>query len=228
MPVLPDVLLARAAADLGAAADSRAPADRLAAADPTGPQAVSTAISPALTPAVVLTRRTPRNMQPGCISIELHLMAQESSDTPESGGTPRFGDLLALARLSWVRQMSGGLEAMGYGEYRRSDAAVMRLLQRGPISIGRLAQRTGVTRQAARKMVDSLERRGLAMTSRHESDSRQTNVLLTDAGASYACAVVDVIERRNRELGERIDPADLAAADRVLRAVIVNDDGGRD
>jgi DNA-binding MarR family transcriptional regulator len=146
---------------------------------------------------------------------------------PESNAAHRFGDLLALARLSWVRQMSDGLAAIGYDEYRRSDAAVMRLLQRGPISIGRLAETTGVTRQAARKMVDSLERRGFASTSRDESDSRQINVLLTGDGASYADAVVAVIERLNRELDERVDPSDLAAAERVLRTVIAYEDESR-
>lgn len=152
-------------------------------------------------------------------------METESNPPHQFGDAPhRFGDLLALARLSWVRQMSSGLAAMGYEEYRRSDAAVMRLLQRGPISIGRLGDTMDVTRQAARKIVNSLERRGFAATSRDESDARQLNVLLTDDGASYATAVVAVIEFVNRELDERVDPADRAAAVRVLRTVIGYDD----
>jgi DNA-binding MarR family transcriptional regulator len=134
----------------------------------------------------------------------------------------QFGDLLALARLSWVSQMAGELAARGYDDYRRSDAAVMRLLQRGPTSIGRLGEATGVTRQAARKMVDGLERRGFARTSRDQSDSRQINVLLTDQGVRYASAVVAVIELLNRELRARVDPADLAGADAVLRAVLAD------
>jgi DNA-binding MarR family transcriptional regulator len=116
--------------------------------------------------------------------------------------------------------MASGLAAMGYDDYRRSDAAVMRLLQRGPLSIGRLGEATGVTRQAARKIADGLERRGFATTSRDESDSRQINVLLTDEGARYASAVVATIERLNRELCARVDAADLAGADTVLRAVL--------
>lgn len=45
--------------------------------------------------------------------------------TQESRGPHRFGDLLALARQSWVAEMARGLAAMGYGDYHRSDAAVM-------------------------------------------------------------------------------------------------------
>ncbi|MDA8381132.1 MAG: MarR family transcriptional regulator [Actinomycetota bacterium] len=138
----------------------------------------------------------------------------------------RFGDLLALARQSWVRQMASGLNALGYLDYRRSDAAVMRLLQRGPLSIGRLGEALGVTRQAARKVADGLERRGLAVTARDEQDSRQVNIVLTPGGEAYARAVVAVIDRLNEELRQRVDPDQLMAADAVLR-VVLHDDRSR-
>ena len=145
----------------------------------------------------------------------------------ESNANYRFGDLLALARLSWVGQMAEQLAAMGYHDYRRSDAAVMRLLQRGPMSIGRLGQASGVTRQAARKIVNGLERRGFATTSRDESDSRQINIRLTNEGMQYAGAVVAVIERLNSELSARVDSADLATAESVLRTVIAHARGSQ-
>jgi DNA-binding MarR family transcriptional regulator len=135
----------------------------------------------------------------------------------------RFGDLLALARQSWVSQMAGGLSELGYEDYRRSDAVAVRLLQRGPISIGRFGSALGVTRQAARKAADGLEKRGFASMKRDPSDSRQINVALTDEGERYARAVTQVIERLNRDLSDRVDPADLASADRVLRAVLSDD-----
>jgi DNA-binding MarR family transcriptional regulator len=135
----------------------------------------------------------------------------------------RFGDLLALARQSWIRQMAGSLGALGYDDYRRSDAAVMRTLLRGPMSIGGLGDALGVTRQAARKVVDGLERRGFANTARDDRDTRQVNVFLTANGEAYADAVVAVIERLNRDLSRRLDPAALVAADGVLRAVLADD-----
>jgi len=119
--------------------------------------------------------------------------------------------------------MAEGLGARGYDDYRRSDAAVMRILLRGPMSIGRLGEALGVTRQAARKVVDGLERRRLATTARGDRDSRQVNVFLTADGAAYADAVVAVIERLNRDLSQTVDPAALAAADAVLRAVLADD-----
>ena len=49
------------------------------------------------------------------------------------------------------------------------------------------------------------------------------NVILTSRGESYAQAVIAVIERLNRDIGERVDPAQLSAADAVLRAVLADE-----
>lgn len=133
----------------------------------------------------------------------------------------RFGDLLALARRAWVREMAARLEDAGYSEYRRSDAAALRLLARGgPVAIGELGSLLGVTRQAARKLADSLLQRGYASVERDAADARRLNVTLTRRGSAYARAIVDVIEALNRELAQRVDPAQLRAADAVLRASI--------
>jgi len=141
----------------------------------------------------------------------------------QSSSTYRFGDLLALARQSWITQMARGLEALGYDEYRRSDAAVVRQLQRGPMSIGRLGAALGVTRQAARKVADGLERRGFATMARDQEDSRQVNVVLTAEGAAYARAVRRVIDRLNRDLCRRVELVDLTGADAVLRASLADE-----
>jgi predicted alpha-1,6-mannanase (GH76 family) len=63
-----------------------------------------------------------------------------------------------------------------------------------------------------------------ARTERDASDSRVLNVVLTPAGTAYARAVAEVIHALNREFRRRVDPAQLAAADAVLRAVLVDDD----
>lgn len=146
---------------------------------------------------------------------------------PPSNDRSPFGDLLALARQSWIRQMAEALRAMGYGDYRRTDAAAVRLLARGPASIGRVGEVLGITRQAARKVVDGLERRGLAATARDADDARQVNAVLTPEGAAYAQAVTTVVRRLDRDLVRRVDAAALAGAETVLRAVIADDHGRR-
>lgn len=116
--------------------------------------------------------------------------------------------------------MASGLEALGYRDYRRSDAVVVRMLSARSMSVGKLGEALGVTRQAARKVVRGLEQRGLATTERDRFDARQVMVVLTTNGKAYERALSDVIDRLNGELTERVDRAHLAATDSVLRAVL--------
>ena len=141
----------------------------------------------------------------------------------ESTAAYRFGDLVALARLSWVGEVTSRLERLGYTGFRRGDAAVMRVLWRGPLPVGRLGAGLGVTRQAARKIADALEQRGYATTERDSRDTRQLNVSLTPVGRDYARAVIAITEELNREVAGRVSPDQLAAADIVLRAALFDD-----
>jgi DNA-binding MarR family transcriptional regulator len=141
----------------------------------------------------------------------------------ESTPAYRFGDLVALARLSWLGEVTSRLERLGYPGFRRGDSAVMRVLWQAPRPVGRLGTDLGVTRQAARKIADALEQRGYATTERDSRDTRQLNVTLTAVGRDYARAVIAVTEELNREVARRVTPAQLAAADTVLRAALFDD-----
>jgi len=143
---------------------------------------------------------------------------------PEKSSPPYlFGDLLALARQSWVAEIALRLERRGYADYRRNDAGVLRLLSRAPVTVGVLGAALGITRQAARKLADALERRGYARTEPDARDARRVNVLLTEEGREYARAIVEVVEGLNRELAARVGADDLRAADAVLRATLDGD-----
>ena len=142
-----------------------------------------------------------------------------------STGPHLFGDLLALARESWVAQMVAALGNLGYPGYRRTDALVMRRLLASRLAVTRVGSLLGVTRQAGRKVVDGLLDRGYAATERDDQDRRRVNVILTPTGRAYARAVVQAITSLNRGLADRVDHGDLEAAGRVLRAVL--DEGDR-
>jgi DNA-binding MarR family transcriptional regulator len=132
----------------------------------------------------------------------------------------RFGDLLALTRQGWVRRMARELAGRGYPDYRITDAATMRLLMVGPVSIGRLGVVLGVTRQAARKVVRGLEHRGYATTEADPADARRVMVVATESGLAYARAVRSAIRSLNRSVEQRVSAEQLVAADVVLRAAI--------
>lgn len=141
----------------------------------------------------------------------------------DATGDYRFGDLLALARRSWIRRMGDELDRRGYPGYRAADAASLRMLLRGPLPVGHLGRVLGITRQAARKVARQLEQRGYATTVADPDDARKVVVALTDEGRAYALAIVEVIAALNRALAERVGPGELAAADVVLRAVMAPD-----
>ncbi|MGH9045448.1 MAG: MarR family winged helix-turn-helix transcriptional regulator [Acidimicrobiales bacterium] len=133
----------------------------------------------------------------------------------------RFGDLLAIARLAWVSAMAAGLGARGYSGYKRTDAGALRLMMRGPLSVGELGASLGISRQAARKTAAGLERRGFALATPDPSDARRTLIALSAAGRRYARAIVEVIDDLNAELAGRVRSEQLIAADVVLRESIV-------
>ncbi len=144
--------------------------------------------------------------------------------TSDATGNYRFGDLLALARRSWIRRMGDELDRRGYPGYRVADAASMRMLLQAPLSIGSLGSTLGVTRQAARKVARQLHQRGYATTASDPDDARKVVVVLTDEGRAYARAIVEVIASLNQTLAQRVSPDQLVAADTVLRAAMTDDD----
>lgn len=137
-----------------------------------------------------------------------------------------FGDLLALARRSWIAQVRARVADEGFAEYRQTDAVVLRLLTRRPLAIGELGEALGVSRQAARKLADGMLGRRYVAFEQDPTDARRTLVVLTPAGEAYARVVADVQAALNMSMRERVSARDLAAADRVLRTV-VTDPGAR-
>jgi DNA-binding MarR family transcriptional regulator len=131
----------------------------------------------------------------------------------------RFGDLLALARRSWIQQVRWRMEEAGFAGYRQTDAWMLRLLAQRPWAIGELGEAMGITRQAARQLADGMVGRGYATFGADPADARRTLVVLTPGGESYARAVWQAQDALNNALRDRVSAADLAAADAVLRAV---------
>ncbi len=133
--------------------------------------------------------------------------------------SPLFGDVLALARERWVREMADRLAARGYQGYRRSDAFAMRLLASGPHALGAFIRPHGRSRQAARKMVSGLIERGFATLETDPADARRRRVHLTPSGEAYAKAVVETVRALNEALTSSVNPDDLATAISVLSLV---------
>jgi DNA-binding MarR family transcriptional regulator len=130
-----------------------------------------------------------------------------------------FGDVLALARESWIREMARRVARLGYHDYRRSDALALRWLVRGPFPLSTFTSALGVSRQAARKVVGGLVERDLALVNIDAGDSRRRIVQLTSRGRAYAGTVLEVLDSLNDELATKIDPDHLESTRFVLTFV---------
>jgi DNA-binding MarR family transcriptional regulator len=96
------------------------------------------------------------------------------------------------------------------------------LIRHGPMTAGRLAERTGLTTGAVTGLIDRLERRGYARRERHPSDRRSvvvqplTESALRDLEPSYAAlseAMEALLSRySDEELGVILDFLERAAA----------------
>ncbi|MGB8197194.1 MAG: MarR family transcriptional regulator [Acidimicrobiales bacterium] len=130
-----------------------------------------------------------------------------------------FGDLLAQARERWIRAMAQRLASRGFNDYRRSDPLVMRSLRSGEVSLGNVGVRLGVTRQAARKVINGLVERGYARVTTSKEDSRRRNVELTPRGREYLEAVVATLRSMHDDVVDGVDGQRLDAAYSVLEFV---------
>jgi DNA-binding MarR family transcriptional regulator len=130
-----------------------------------------------------------------------------------------FGDILAMARERWIRAMAQRLDALGFGDYRRSDPLVMRSLHSGEVPLGSLGVTLGLTRQGARKVVSGLVERDYARVIASTVDSRRRIVQLTPRGRDYLRAVVATLRALNDEVVASVDAERLAAAYAVLEFV---------
>jgi len=93
---------------------------------------------------------------------------------------------------------------------------LMRRLRAGPAALVDLARLLGVSRQAIRKFVASLEERGYVTVERDTADGRRCLVTLTPAGEAYARAVRDVARALNHDVARQIDEGALAVTLEVL------------
>jgi DNA-binding MarR family transcriptional regulator len=113
----------------------------------------------------------------------------------------------------------------GHPGLRISHGYVFQRLVAGEPTIGELAETLGVTQQAASKVAVELEQLGYVERRGDPSDRRVTRLSFTDAGAAAVATARRARSGLQRALADRVEAEDLAAAHRVLTALLIQVDG---
>jgi DNA-binding MarR family transcriptional regulator len=136
---------------------------------------------------------------------------------------PRAADLpLAALFAGWAMadEVQRRIAADGLEDLRMADGVVFQHLVPGPLAIGELARRLGVSQQAASKSVADLERRGYVLRAADPADGRARHAVLTERGEAAIAA-----GRRHRaaiqaELAARLGAERVEGARRALVDVL--------
>lgn len=113
------------------------------------------------------------------------------------------------------------LHAHGFEDVRERDGYVVQHLVEGSIAVGVLAERLGVTQQAASKRVVELSARGLVTRSFAADDRRVTMVGLSPRGTKMV-ALARTVRADIEAQVEQVLGRDVRAARRALRAVLAD------
>jgi DNA-binding MarR family transcriptional regulator len=125
-----------------------------------------------------------------------------------------------VAGWAMADEIQRRLAADGLADLRFADGFVVQHLVEGPVTIGALAERLGVTQQAASKSVADLERRGYVERTADPDDRRARLVALTARGDAAIAGA-----RRHRaaltgELAEQLGSRRAESARRLLLDVV--------
>jgi DNA-binding MarR family transcriptional regulator len=136
---------------------------------------------------------------------------------------PSGADLsLAALFAGWAMadEIQRRLAADGFDDARFADGFVFQHLIGGPATVGTLAERLGVSQQAASKNVADLERRAYVERTPDPSDARARLVALTTRGLAVIAAAREHRAALAGELADRFGDDRVEVARQLLLDVV--------
>lgn len=135
--------------------------------------------------------------------------------------------LLGMAFQLVLREFITRTETVGYADLRPVHGMVFQALRGSGATSTELADRLGVTKQAAGQIVDDLEKRGYVQRRPHPEGGRRRLVVLTDKAVEHLRVAGRVLHGLEAELAGRLGDAELAGL-RTELARIVREMAGDD
>jgi DNA-binding MarR family transcriptional regulator len=131
---------------------------------------------------------------------------------------PDFAILVVGATRLVTDRLNAAVARAGIDGMRAPFGFVIRALAEAPLELTALAERLGVTKQAAIKVVDEMEARGFLTREPHPTDRRAKRLTLTARGLAVREAALAESHRMEAELRTAVGDADVDALRRVLAA----------
>jgi DNA-binding MarR family transcriptional regulator len=133
--------------------------------------------------------------------------------------------LLGMGFQLVLREFVDRVSAVGYADLRPVHGAVFQALRGPGATATELADRLGVTKQAAGQIVDDLERRGYVQRQPHPDGGRRRLVVLTGKALDHLTVAGRILHGLEAELADRLGEENLTDL-RTELARLVRDLGG--
>jgi DNA-binding MarR family transcriptional regulator len=141
---------------------------------------------------------------------------------------PDFAILVVGANRYVAERLNAAVAQAGIDGMRTPYGYVIRALYGDRLTLTQLADRLGVTKQAAIKVVDEMESRGFVKREPYAGDRRAKVLTLTRKGLAVRAAARKESRRMEAELRRELGPEDVAAMRRVLLQFLERHGGGPD
>jgi DNA-binding MarR family transcriptional regulator len=147
--------------------------------------------------------------------------------TPDRDDGPPLARLFAIAYRSLIDGLHERLRSRGWTDVRPAFGFVLLAARAGPTTSTELAAIMGTTKQAASKLVDTMEAAGYVRRDVGADDARSRPVVLTPRGKRLLGAVEQIYVELEQEWEDVIGAArvDRMRSD-LIRVLTSDDDGG--
>jgi DNA-binding MarR family transcriptional regulator len=142
-----------------------------------------------------------------------------------AAGHPDLAILLTAASRCVADRLLDAMAAAGLHEVRSNHGFVIRALADAGLTLTELATRLGVSKQAALKVVDDMEERGLVVRAPSTTDRRAKTIRLTKRGRTVRKRALATSKRMEAELRDDLGNATVDAAREALEHFVERNGG---
>ncbi|KAA6223216.1 MarR family transcriptional regulator [Streptomyces albofaciens JCM 4342] len=128
--------------------------------------------------------------------------------------------LLGMAFQLVLSEFVSRLDAAGYGELRPMHGLAFQALFGAGLTSTELAERLGITKQAAGQLVDELEKSGYLQRRPHPAGGRRKLVVLTEQALKHLVVAGGILRELEDELAVRLQREGLTMPRAELAALV--------